>query len=238
MRKSITLFDDQYAFYKELKSEKLLVAFVEFMFEDIEPQWLNTLEQTIRNSLLERMDNWKWKSDAWSKWWSNSKGGWRPKKSKTDKQAKNKQKTSKITNRKQAKNNQVEVEDKEEVEDKDKVKEEVDKKNKYKDFVYLSESEHQKLVTQLWQKLTDELIDKLNNYIWSTWKTYKSHYFTILNRSKNETTTTHSQAELMKERDRQRRLEEAQAILTPKQNNNGHSIQTEWTNRRTIIGGG
>ena len=38
MRKSIALFDDQYAFYKELKSEKLLVAFVEYMFEDIEPE--------------------------------------------------------------------------------------------------------------------------------------------------------------------------------------------------------
>lgn len=38
MRKQITLYDDQYAFYKELKSEKLLIAFVEYMFEDIEPQ--------------------------------------------------------------------------------------------------------------------------------------------------------------------------------------------------------
>lgn len=38
MRKSITLFDDQYAFYKELKSEKLLVAFVEYMFEDKKPE--------------------------------------------------------------------------------------------------------------------------------------------------------------------------------------------------------
>ena len=38
MRKSIALFDDQYAFYKEFKSEKLLVAFVEYMFEDIEPE--------------------------------------------------------------------------------------------------------------------------------------------------------------------------------------------------------
>jgi hypothetical protein len=67
MRKSITLFDDQYAFYKELKSERLLVAFVEYMFEDIEPHDLNSMEQIIRNSLLERMDNWKQKSDAGSK---------------------------------------------------------------------------------------------------------------------------------------------------------------------------
>jgi hypothetical protein len=59
MRKSITLFDDQYAFYKELKSEKLLVAFVEYMFEDKEPSGLNNMEKVIRNSLLPRMDKWK-----------------------------------------------------------------------------------------------------------------------------------------------------------------------------------
>lgn len=227
MRKSITLFDDQYAFYKELKSEKLLIAFVEFMFEDIEPQWLNTLEQTIRNSLLERMNNRKWKSDAWSKWWSNSKGGGRPKKNQTE----NKQKTSK----KQTKNNQVEDKDKVE----DKVKDKVEEiKNKYKDFVYLSEGEHQKLITQLWQRLTDELIDRLNNYIWSTWKKYKSHYFTILNRSKNEVqTTTNSQAELIKERERQRIREEAQEVLNRNKNTNGDSSKTQTVDRRTNIVG-
>ena len=71
MRKQITLFDDQYAFYKELKSEKLLVAFVEYMFEDKQPEWLNSLEQTIWNSLLDRMNIWKEKSEAWkkSRWW-------------------------------------------------------------------------------------------------------------------------------------------------------------------------
>lgn len=96
MRKSITLFDDQYAFYKELKSEKLLVAFVEYMFEDIEPQNLNSMEQVIRNSLLERMDNRKWKSDAWAKshWW------WRPKKQQEDLQTNNTE-----TTKKQQKNN-------------------------------------------------------------------------------------------------------------------------------------
>lgn len=241
MRKSITLFDDQYAFYKELKSERLLVAFVEYMFEDIEPHDLNSMEQIIRNSLLERMDNWKQKSDAGSKWWSNSKGGWRPKKEQIEnnektskKQAENKQKTSK----KQASisisrsiSNKIE----------DKVKVEDNKKNKYLDFVYLSEEEHQKLTTQLWVKLTNELIEKLNNYIWSIWKDkYKSHYFTILNWSKNETgTTTHSQSELeqLKERERQRRLQEAQQILSLKQNQDGKSIQTEWYNRRTNFKG-
>ena len=75
MRKSITLFDDQYAFYKELKSEKLLVAFVEYMFEDKKPEWLNSLEETIWNSLLVRMNNQKSKSNAWAKsrWWGRPK---------------------------------------------------------------------------------------------------------------------------------------------------------------------
>ena len=119
-------------------------------------------------------------------------------------------------------------------EDKESNKKEKINKKKFLEFVLLTEEEHSKLIEKFWQKHTDELIDKLNNYIWSTWKRYKSHYYTILNRSKNEpATTTQSQAELMKERERQRIREEAQAILSPKQNENGKSIQTEWYNRRT-----
>jgi hypothetical protein len=37
MRSEIKLFEDQYRFFKDMKSKRLLVAFVEFMFEDIEP---------------------------------------------------------------------------------------------------------------------------------------------------------------------------------------------------------
>lgn len=234
MRKSITLFDDQYAFYKELKSEKLLVAFVEFMFEDIEPHDLNSMEQTIRNSLLERMNNWKWKSDAWAKshWW------WRPKKQQDDLQTNNKKTTEKQQkNNKQTTSISISRSISNKIEDK--VKVEDNKKNKYLDFVYLSEEEHQKLTTQLWPKLTDQLIEKLNNYIWSIWKDkYKSHYYTILNRSKNEAgATTHSLDEERRERERQRIREEAQAILSHKQNGNGKSIQNEWVNRRTSIAG-
>ncbi len=74
MREQITLYEDQYQFYKELKSKRLLVAFVEYMFEDIEPEWLNWIEKVARNSLKIRMDNQKKKSDAWKK----SRWGWRP----------------------------------------------------------------------------------------------------------------------------------------------------------------
>ena len=118
MRKQITLYDDQYAFYKELKSEKLLVAFVEYMFEDVKPQWLNSLEQTIRNSLVVRMDNLKKKSVAWSKsrWWG------RPKKT-TDITTENKEKKQQKNNTKTTEKQQVKVEDKDKV--KDKVKENI-----------------------------------------------------------------------------------------------------------------
>lgn len=112
MRKQITLYEDQYAFYKELKSEKLLVAFVEYMFEDKKPQWLNSLEQTIRNSLVIRMDNLKKKSDAWSKWWSKSHWGWASKWNQNAKKT-----TSKTTTKQQANNKQDKDKDKVYVED-------------------------------------------------------------------------------------------------------------------------
>jgi hypothetical protein len=41
----------------------------------------------------------------------------------------------------------------------------------------------------------------------------------------------------MKERARQRIREEAQAILNPKQNDNGQSIQNKLVDRRTSIAG-
>ena len=229
MRKSIALFDDQYAFYKELKSEKLLVAFVEYMFEDIQPEWLNNMEQVIWNSLLERMDNWKWRSDAWSKskwWWRPKKQQWELQKNNTEttkKQQKNNKKTTSISR-------SISISNK--IEDKDKVED--NKKNKFLDFVYLTEEEYQKLTTQLWKKLTDELIDKLNNYIWSIWKDkYKSHYYTILQWSKKEQPHMNSQQEMLKERERQRSREEAQEILNRNKNTNGKSIQAEWYNRRS-----
>lgn len=75
MRSSITLYEDQYQFYKELKSKRLMIAFVEYMFEDIEPTWLNKLETVVRNSLKIRMKNQKKKSDAWRQ----SHWGWRKK---------------------------------------------------------------------------------------------------------------------------------------------------------------
>jgi len=58
-----------------------------------------------------------------------------------------------------------------------------DIKNKFGEFsnVRLNESEHIKLNDQYGDKVTKEFIDKLDTYIESTGKKYKSHYATILN---------------------------------------------------------
>lgn len=120
MRKQITLFDDQYAFYKQFKSKKLLISFVEYMFEDIEPTWLNPMEQTLWNALVERMDNWKTKADAWSIWWSKSHWGGATIGNQNAKKTTSKT-TSKTTNRQQAKQQANNKQDKDKEEDKENI---------------------------------------------------------------------------------------------------------------------
>ena len=56
-----------------------------------------------------------------------------------------------------------------------------EKKEKFKEFVLLYPEEYKKLIDIYGKKVIDNIIDNLNNYIWSTWKKYKSHYHTILN---------------------------------------------------------
>lgn len=65
------------------------------------------------------------------------------------------------------------------------------KKNRYMDFVFLTESEHSRLVEKFWSVKTNYWIERLNSYIGQIWtgsasKKYKSHYFTILNRERRE----------------------------------------------------
>jgi hypothetical protein len=54
-------------------------------------------------------------------------------------------------------------------------------KNNYLDYVLLTEEEYKKLVDRFGEEETNNYITKLNNYIGSKGKKYKSHYFTILN---------------------------------------------------------
>jgi len=178
MRKQVTLYDDQYNFYKTFHSEKLLISFIEYMFEDIEPEWLNTEEKVLFESLRIRMDNQKSKSNAGAKshWW------WRPRKNNektTEKQQKNNTKTTE------------KQQDKEEVEDKDIEKKEVEEKKpqppqpqkiKYGECTRLSESEYNKLVTRYGEKMVHRYITQLDYYVTEKGKEYKSHYLTLLKR--------------------------------------------------------
>ena len=56
-----------------------------------------------------------------------------------------------------------------------------EKKKKFGDFIYLTEREYQKLVELYGTDFTDACIARLDNYIGSHGKRYKSHYRTILN---------------------------------------------------------
>lgn len=57
-------------------------------------------------------------------------------------------------------------------------------KRKFYDFVYLSQEEYDQLKNDIGEQNTKEMIHRLNAYIGSTGKTYKSHYRTIKNWSK------------------------------------------------------
>lgn len=174
MRNKITLFQDQYELYKELKSTNLLVAFVEFMFEDKQPKnsLLNSLETAIFNSFVDRMEKSKKLYDRNSKWGQSSHWWWRPEipvEKPTEKTAKQ---TTKKQQNKQPKNKEVEVEVYKE-----------NKKRKYLEYVFLADEEYNKLVEGYWRGVVEDQIKNLNNYIWQNWKDkYKSHYYTILNR--------------------------------------------------------
>lgn len=111
MRSSITLFEDQYQFFIELKSKRLLVAFVQFMFEDIEPEWLNWIEKTVFNSMRNRMENSKKMHDRNSKGWQQSHWGWRRGNPSSELEWKNSLKTTKETAKEQPKNKEEEEED-------------------------------------------------------------------------------------------------------------------------------
>ena len=54
-------------------------------------------------------------------------------------------------------------------------------KTKFLDFVYLTQKEGEALAQILGTEKTNEYIKRLNDYIGSKGKKYKSHYFTIRN---------------------------------------------------------
>jgi hypothetical protein len=56
-------------------------------------------------------------------------------------------------------------------------------KKKYLDFVYLTDKEYNKLIKLFGEERAKSEIRKLNNYIGSSWKHYKNHYYTIRQRN-------------------------------------------------------
>lgn len=56
-----------------------------------------------------------------------------------------------------------------------------EEKVKYLDFVFLTETENRKLIERFGESEADALKERLNNYVGSKGKKYKSHYFTMLN---------------------------------------------------------
>ena len=85
MRSSITLYEDQYKLYKT-GTKKLLIAFVEYMFEWIEPK-LKPSEMAIFDMMRKSMDSSIKSHDGRSKWWQNSH--WWPKWKMNEKWTKN-----------------------------------------------------------------------------------------------------------------------------------------------------
>lgn len=147
-----------------------------------------------------------------------------------------KQRKTEKSDKNSEKQKKQEEEEEVEVEEENKKKEKNTKK-KFLDFVKLTDDEYSKLINQFWQQLADEKIKHLNNYIGSKWDKYKSHYYTILSWDRNDTWPKTHNGDIMKERARQRIREEAQAILNPKQNDNGQSIQNKWVDWRASIAG-
>lgn len=175
MREQITFYKDQYEFYKELKSKRLLVAFMEYMFEDIEPTWLNWIEKVAFNSLKIRMDNQKKKSYAWTQ----SSWGWRHRNT-----------NSELDHENNTTNNTETTEwttEKQEDKDKDKVIKENIKRKWYWEFgkCYLTEEQYEKVIKEYWNKNWEYLINQVDSYCASKGKMYKDYVATIRNFARN-----------------------------------------------------
>ncbi len=86
----------------------------------------------------------------------------------------NKQTNNIATNKQQGSNKVATTDNKEKNK---RIKEE---KNKYEDAVYLTQVEYDNLIERLGKALTQDYIERLDEYVGSQGKQYKSHYKTIL----------------------------------------------------------
>lgn len=161
----------------------------------------------------------------------NWKKGWRPIKDWENSQKANWNPNESETKTKKSKKENIKYKNKN-IKD----KKENNNKNLYLDFVYLTGEEYSKLEEKLWSKLTNELIEKLNNYIGSSGKKYKSHYYTILNWSKNEKVSNSDyERERKMELHKQKILKQYESFNSDTNWDESYRNQTGWYNRRNDI---
>lgn len=55
-----------------------------------------------------------------------------------------------------------------------------EEKSRFLEFVYMTQGQHDQLAQKLGKTVLDEYVERLNNYVGSHGKKYKSHYHTIL----------------------------------------------------------
>ena len=104
------------------------------------------------------------RSEAWKKWWAKQ---W------NQNAVKNFEKISKQAKQtKQAKTNKTSERE---------IEKEREYKKLYLENVYLTDTEYNKLVEEYWKQVIEEYILKLSTYMIEKWKSYSSHYLTILN---------------------------------------------------------
>jgi len=70
------------------------------------------------------------------------------------------------------------------------------KKTLYLEFVKLTTDEHDKLITKYGSDVTNTFIERLNDYVGSTGKKYKSHYHTILSWIRKDNVETVKEKEM------------------------------------------
>jgi hypothetical protein len=152
----VRIYEDFLEVLKELPkkhADELLRGIINYVREWTEFHSKVRLSNVLRSSRVFRLDIQKWNK----KGWENSKWGGRP----VDKPT---EKTSQLTAQKQLKNNEEEVEEEEEVEDKKTLRKKINKK-KFLDFVFLSDEEFERLITDFWKEVIDSRIEDLDCWL-------------------------------------------------------------------------
>ena len=162
---------------KELPSElqaKYYVALMEYWLYGIEPsdpviksllQWPMYSIQRSNEGLVKKSNGWK--KHTWNQYtqWDTK---WKAQKNTVEDNGTYMEDNGTQWNKEDKEDNRSNIK-----------KENIKEKKRYLDFVLLSDEEYWKLLSIFWKERLDKEIQKLNNYIGSSWKKYKSHYFTI-----------------------------------------------------------